>query len=160
HVRMPIEPMEESYPEIDREVAEARGTTAKQVRKARSQLRLLIHPPPSELRAWERKGAERAEAKRKAEEELRRLADKHIPERLATGESVALLNGGLTILDNVGRLRADGLLTAAELSDLRRFAQEAYDAGIPFKAALEIPPRTVGPGVTWKLGYPWIVFRE
>src|SRR5262249_9096504 len=60
--------------------------------------------------------------------------------------------------DNIGQLHADGFLDTAELHELRRFAQEAYDAGIPFKTAVDIPPRTVRlkeHGHTWTLGYPW-----
>ncbi len=60
------------------------------------------------------------------------------PERRAKNEHIALRNGGLTVLDNVGQLHADGLLTDAELWDLRDFGYVALSLGIPFSTPLEI----------------------
>jgi hypothetical protein len=66
--------------------------------------------------------------------------------RRAKNERVALLNGGLTVLDNVGVLHADCLLTDAELRAARDFAETAEAHGIPFSTPLEIVQEPARPG--------------
>ena len=80
---------------LDREVANAFGTTARMVRRCRSELRRFLPHPVREERDHEAKG--------RVDFEIRQLAERLMtPERLAKREPLSLAFGTLKVPERVG----------------------------------------------------------